>query len=34
MSGQMLELAAQGRDRVTVPAGVQETLDVVLRYMV
>ena len=27
----MLEGAAQGGDRVTVPVGVQETLDVVVR---
>ena len=31
VSGQPLERAAQGGDRVTVPAGVQGTLDVVVR---
>ena len=31
VSGQPLERAAQGGDRVTVPAGVQGTLDVPLR---
>ena len=31
VSGQPLEWAAQGGDIVAVPAGVQETLDVVVR---
>ena len=31
VSGQPLERAAQGGDRVPVPAGVQGTLDVALR---